>query len=467
MSNFNCENIVVGTGISALGAILGLIKKNKKVFVIDPLIHSQMLNTKNNKTIFCDEKLPLPYSNASKWKNLNHFKLMRQKILGGHTNFWGGNSVRFTKESISEWPIKYKDLKKYYGISEKILNVKHYNDDISKYFNIKKEYQNNIKIKNLLGFKKNNKIIFGKARISKKYSNKFQESDEILNVKDLIINLNKTKKIKLIKGELSKFSKNKNNYRLFLKNSKKKIFCKRLFIATGPINTEKLIKNSISTQKKYIKLKQAQAFLVPAFLYDNLSLKKKNNSLSDFHIFCKDFFNDSLFMEIKHCPELIKETFKKRYGFLYYLVPKIIFKKILIIWGFIPSKYSFSYKISNKKVLIRKKEIYKKKKISKELLKMFNLINKNFNFFIFSFFLKFTQFGRGYHIGGNLPMTKNNLNSKYLETNVNGVLNLKKYKNLFIVDSSILSTIPSCSLGLSLFANAFRISSNIKYKKSS
>ena len=275
MSNFNCENIVIGSGISALGAILGLIKKNRKVFVIDPLINAQKINKKKNKTIFCDEKLPLPYSNASKWKNLDHFKLMRQKIFGGHTNFWGGNSVRFTKESISDWPIKYKDLEKYYGISEKILNVKHYNDDISKYFNIKKDYRNNVKKKNLLNFKKNNKIIFGKSRISKKYSNKIEDSSEILNIKDLIVNLNKTKKIKLIKGELSKFSKNKNNYRLFLKDSKKKIFCKRLFIATGPINTEKLIKKSISTQKKYMKLKQAQGFLVPAFLYDNLSLEKK------------------------------------------------------------------------------------------------------------------------------------------------------------------------------------------------
>ena len=58
-------------------------------------------------------------------------------------------------------------------------------------------------------------------------------------------------------------------------------------------------------------------------------------------------------------------------------------------------------------------------------------------------------------------MTKNYSKDKYLKTNINGELNLKNYKNLFIVDSSILSTIPSCSLGLTLFANAFRISSNI------
>ena len=38
MRPLNCENVVIGTGISSLGTILGLIK-NKKVYVIDPLIH--------------------------------------------------------------------------------------------------------------------------------------------------------------------------------------------------------------------------------------------------------------------------------------------------------------------------------------------------------------------------------------------------------------------------------------------
>ena len=167
-------------------------------------------------------------------------------------------------------------------------------------------------------------------------------------------------------------------------------------------------------------------------------------------------------MELKYCPELIEETFKRRHSFLYFFVPMFFFKNILIIWGFIPSQYSFDYKILNKRIIIKKNKIYKKKIITEELYKVFSLINKNFNFFILSFFLKFTQFGRGYHIGSNLPMTKNYSKDKYLKTNINGELNIKNYKNLFIVDSSILSTIPSCSLGLTLFANAFRISSNIK-----
>ena len=50
-------------------------------------------------------------------------------------------------------------------------------------------------------------------------------------------------------------------------------------------------------------------------------------------------------MELKYCPDLIKETIKKRIGFLHYLIPNFFFKRILIIWGFIPSDHSFDYKI--------------------------------------------------------------------------------------------------------------------------
>ena len=81
------------------------------------------------------------------------------------------------------------------------------------------------------------------------------------------------------------------------------------------------------------------------------------------------------------------------------------------------------------------------------------------------FLLKFTQFGRGYHIGSNFPMMKKNFKSKFLSTDINGQLNLNNYKNLHIVDSSIFTNIPSSPIGLSLFANALRILNNIMNKK--
>ena len=222
MKPLNCENVVIGTGISALGTILGLIKNKKKVYVIDPLINLDASNNTKQKTIFCDEKLPLPYSNTLKWKNLNHFKLMQKQIFGGHTNFWGGNSLRFTKNSIVDWPINYDELKRYYDISEKILNVRHYDDDISNFFKIKKNLRNKSKKNKIFTSIKNKNIIFGKSRISKEYPKKFKDGDKILNVKDIFAELIKSKKIFLFQGELVKFFKKKTKFELIIKNSKKK-----------------------------------------------------------------------------------------------------------------------------------------------------------------------------------------------------------------------------------------------------
>lgn len=464
MNTLNCENVVVGTGISALGIILGLIKNKKKIYVIDPFIHFESSENTKQKTIFCEEKLPLPYSNLLKWKNLDHIKLMQKKIFGGHTNFWGGNSLRFSKDSIADWPINYNEIKKYYDFSEKILNIKHYDDDISNFFGIKKNLKNKIKKDEIFISKKNKNIIFGKSRISREYDNKSKDSDKILNVKNIFIKLIKSKKIILIKGELIKFYK-KKNFELILKNSRKKIRCKRLFLATGPLNAKNIIKRSIKTTKKIMQIKQGQAFLIPVLNLSKLSIEKSNVSLSDFNIIYKKFFNKNIYMELKYCPELIKQTIKRRIGFLHHLIPNFFFKKILIIWGFIPSDYSFDYRVVNRKIYINKKNILKKKKVKIELMNVLKNISKDLNLIIFGFLLKFTQFGRGYHIGSNFPMMKKNFKSKFLSTDINGQLNLNNYKNLHIVDSSIFTNIPSSPIGLSLFANALRILNNIMNKK--
>ena len=62
-------------------------------------------------------------------------------------------------------------------------------------------------------------------------------------------------------------------------------------------------------------------------------------------------------------------------------------------------------------------------------------------------------------------MMKKNFKNKFLSTDIYGQLNLDNYKNLHIVDSSIFTNIPSSSIGLSLFANAFRISNKVILKK--
>ena len=45
---------------------------------------------------------------------------------------WGASALRYIKEDFHDWPISYDSLEKYYEECEKIMNVSHYNDDLSK-----------------------------------------------------------------------------------------------------------------------------------------------------------------------------------------------------------------------------------------------------------------------------------------------------------------------------------------------
>ena len=55
------DNIVVGSGISALGCIIGLLESNKKVLCIDASRYNSesIKNNENEKIIFCKQNLPL------------------------------------------------------------------------------------------------------------------------------------------------------------------------------------------------------------------------------------------------------------------------------------------------------------------------------------------------------------------------------------------------------------------------
>ena len=55
------DNIVIGSGVSALGCILGLLKSRKKVLCIDGSDNQQESSKKDGKQeiIFCEQNLPL------------------------------------------------------------------------------------------------------------------------------------------------------------------------------------------------------------------------------------------------------------------------------------------------------------------------------------------------------------------------------------------------------------------------
>ena len=102
----------------------------------------------------------------------------------------------------------------------------------------------------------------------------------------------------------------------------------------------------------------------------------------------------------------------------------------------------------------------KQKKIVKENLILLKKYFYQLNFFYLPFSLNISNPGEGNHYGANLPM-KRNINS-INETDMYG--RIAKFKNVSVVDSSILNDIPVNTIALTLMANALRIGKNFNQK---
>ena len=172
MNNYTYENIVIGTGISSLGAIMSLVKKKKNILVIDS---PNIIRTNENETIFCDQNLPI--NKINNWKRLNIKKILSIKGYGGHSNVWGGSCLRLANNEFDNWPIKYDELKIYYDKCEKFLKINKLSNQYEKFLHFKNNY-------------KDRQIFYEKALIAKSFKNK----KNTFNTKEVIDDLIKKKK---------------------------------------------------------------------------------------------------------------------------------------------------------------------------------------------------------------------------------------------------------------------------------
>ena len=478
------DNVVIGSGISALGCILGLLKSKKKILCIDG---SDINDTKKNesskqKIIYCNQKLPLKNFRFERKSN-NYFEpleVLESKSFGGLSNVWGANSLRFLRNDFDHWPISYESLKDYYEECESVMMVSHYNDGISEEFKISKNKFDENKlnlysafIKSFLFEKKYNKTDFvpGFSRVALNPDADnclgcFFGCDHVFNTKKFLKKLIYNKDIEYKKDLiLKKFLLRDNVIELEFDNSnKEKILAKKLFIGAGAIATPKIIINSLKP-KKNLDLKESQGFYIPC-LYFGKSFNNKtgHHTLSQGNILFKNNLKykiEKIHYEIKYDPTLTQISLEKQFNFLNRFIPNFLKKRIFIITGFINSNHStYEAKINSTDLtlkIIKYKD--KMRKIKKEISAQLNLLGSIYKFFPLKFFLKLGNFGRGFHLGGSIPMVADSeigkLGNNKLFSKSNGELN--GFRNIFIIDSTNFPNIPSGSSSLTIMANAMRI----------
>ena len=98
------DNIVIGSGISALGCIIGLLESKKKVLCIDASIDNlqSLKNNENKEIIFCEQNLPLKdFSFKKKSKKVfKPLEVLESYSFGGLSNIWGANCLRFLQNDF-------------------------------------------------------------------------------------------------------------------------------------------------------------------------------------------------------------------------------------------------------------------------------------------------------------------------------------------------------------------------------
>tara|TARA_X000000950_G_C13915242_1_gene660707 strand:+ start:2761 stop:4038 length:1278 start_codon:yes stop_codon:yes gene_type:complete len=413
---------IIGTGLSSLGVLHKISKKNNKIIVVES---SNRIIKKNFKSpIYCEEKIPIPISKNFFGKKRSFFELMNYKSYGGNTNHWGGYCCRFNNRDLKKWPINFQTLNKYYLEAEKILNIN----------NVKSQFEDN--------------LLVSQSQIAK-------NKNKIFNSSDLITKLINNRNIEIKFDELISFKKKSKFFYLNLKKSKNSFLCKKLIVCAGVYATQEILKKSIA-KLRFKNVEQAQSFIIPVILKKNSHNFKKDNQI----IYNSKTNYGNIYFEIKKDDKLLKKTIKQNMNFFSKLVPNFLLNKIAIVWGFIPSEFSYDYHILDKKIKFINSH---NKKIKFKTLKYINVVTKilreKLNLIVFEKLIKLTQFARSYHVGSNIPMSIKK--QKYLTTKINGEINLKKYKNLYISGSSVFPNLPSKSHGLTILANSLRIGDHL------
>lgn len=272
--------LIIGLGLNGSCVANELVKKKFKVTAIDAfdLLDNKIFEKKVQKQDFLKFKYSLslikslisnfgnnPFKNPIFYrlssliytKNKNIISSCKEKFstyginkLGGRGHIWGRVSPRYPENEFSdfkEWPIKYKDIKRYYGELEKKFLLNGYKKTKKSKNPIKKKKFNKIE-KSFLSLVKNK----WKHRIARVLPTLNYNSGplnpmlkEIINRENFSI-LKNMLATKIITDKSSKAVGVELINRISLK--KKIIYCDYIFLSGSPLETVKILLNSKSKE---------------------------------------------------------------------------------------------------------------------------------------------------------------------------------------------------------------------------
>ena len=410
---------IIGSGFSGLVTAFALSKKHKNITIITP-----SKNKKINKSLtlikylfnftgevnFNSKTISDQISNfeTNKYKNC---KFISSYQDGGLSNIWGGVLSNIYKYNLKRFPFKTRDIKKV----------------INKFIKLEK-----------IIFDKNfkNKSDFGNVDDNLSLLKFNRKNNNIDNLKKFLLTKNINFKYNLY---LKKIYHKKKIILLqdLLENKEKTLSYQKVYIATGPINTAKIILNSFNNFRS-IKLYETRHFFC---------FVKKNSKFSNVKYLNFKFKNIKFYSQLYGLSDIVKLFINfKKFNF---------FKNFFIAQCYLDTKdsgYIEIKKIGNSKFSFTGKEKVSSKKKIMKAMHSYNIKSKSFKFY----FPIMNSIGSSNHLGASFPMSKNK--GKY-KTTLNG--QLYGYKDVFISDSSVLNEVDMQPITTFSLLNILRMNSKI------
>ncbi|WCL51271.1 GMC oxidoreductase [Leptospira sp. GIMC2001] len=436
------KNLVIGSGPSAYGAVLGLIARDEKVIVFDIGIDFEkslfefkesVKNEIRNKGTVSENTLeqfrsssnasssgvPIKRFFTSDYAYREHNNSINVKKLnvqatpsyakGGFSAVWGSSIMPFSAKELETWSIDIEQLNFAYKQIIKNLPVSIENDDLAIEFPLFRDDFSNLEIskqanslynrliRNKLFLNKKG-ITFGKSRLAVKANDCTYcglclygcPEDLIFNSWNAINRLAKDEKIEYkSNSEIVKFKEFDNHVVVTIKDLVSgnifEVSTERVYLAAGAISTAKIILESRENYNEEIQIKDSQYFIVPfiSFFGSKGIFKEKFHSMSQFYLEVKDenISNFNMHLQFYGYNDLLYTAVKNIFGFLFFLVKPFlpfIFSRIFIIQGYIHSNESQSFSLELNEKMGEKSLILRKNKNISSYILIKKLMKKLF-----------------------------------------------------------------------------------------
>lgn len=409
--------------------------------------------------------------------------------LGGLSNVWGGAILPYRDVDIKDWPISIDDLEPHYRAITEIMPVAGLSDDLEDDFPrfgkntspLSPSKQAFALLADLEKYKKqlnNDGISFGRSRLAVNSASctycglclRGCPHDLIYNSAITLRNFKSNPNFTYIsKFVVNRVSENLDSITIYgsMNGEKTELKGGKAYLGSGAVQSAYIILNSIGDAKKDFYIKDSQYFLIPLLRYKatKSASSEKLHTLSQIFLELNQFasLTRSSHLQIYTFNDHYLDHFKKILGIFDFVsgpIVKILLERLLTIQGYLHSDDSSTIRASLLDLNGEKKlslEPLINRNTYKSVMSVVEILQKNrasFNGLFLPQLLQYGQPGQGSHIGGFLPMQKhpNGLGSDLLGRPL-------FFKNLHIIDASILPTIPAQTITFTVMANAHRIGS--------